>query len=54
MCPQKEAALAAEAEHEDPDMVQCEYCGEWLETGNSYRNHMCPEKEAALAAEAED
>ena len=54
MCPQKEAALAAEAEHEDPEMVQCEYCGEWLESGNSYRNHMCPEKEAALAAEAED
>ncbi|MBR2528278.1 MAG: hypothetical protein IKE58_07405 [Blautia sp.] len=34
------------------DKVQCEYCGEWLETGNIFRNHMCPQKEAALAQES--
>jgi len=22
------------------DMVQCEYCGEWFEAGNDYRNHV--------------
>jgi len=21
-------------------MVQCEYCGEWFEAGNDYRNHV--------------
>jgi hypothetical protein len=52
MCPQKEAALAAENDAANSELVQCEYCGEWLEAGNIYRNHMCPQKEAALAAEA--
>ena len=49
----KPEAAAQPAPEEHTEMVQCEYCGEWLETGNSYRNHMCPQKEAALAAEAE-
>ena len=52
MCPQKEAALAAENGVANSELVQCEYCGEWLEAGNIFRNHMCPQKEAALAAEA--
>ena len=47
----KSEAAAQSTSGDKTEMVQCEYCGEWLETGNSYRNHMCPEKEAALAAE---
>ena len=50
----KPEAAAQSTSGDKTEMVQCEYCGEWLESGNSYRNHMCPEKEAALAAEAED
>ena len=39
---------ASEASLENNNMVQCEYCGEWLEAGNIYRNHMCAQKRAAL------
>ena len=33
------------------DLVYCEYCGQWYEAGNVFRNHICPARDAALAAE---
>ena len=39
---------------QEDELVQCEYCGEFIPQGVEFRNHMCPEKEAALAAERDD
>ena len=25
---------------EDPEMIQCEFCGEWFQAGADYRNHV--------------
>lgn len=32
------------------NLVYCEYCGEWYEEGNIFRNHICPNRDAAMAA----
>ncbi len=34
------------------DMVYCEYCGEWYEAGNVFRNHVCPNRDFAMGVEA--
>lgn len=39
---------------QDDSLVQCPYCGDWLEAGAIFRNHNCPEKEAALHPENDD
>ena len=31
------------------NLVYCEYCGQWYEDGNVFRNHVCPARDAALA-----
>ena len=32
----------------EPEMVYCEYCGDWYPEGNVFRNHICPQRDAAL------
>ena len=32
--------MAAHTSSQNEDLVQCEYCGEWFEAGNDYRNHV--------------
>ncbi len=34
------------------ELAYCEYCGQWYEAGNVFRNHICPERDAAYAREA--
>ena len=34
------------------DLVYCEYCGEWYEEGNVFRNHICPNRDYAMGVEA--
>ena len=36
------------------NLAYCEYCGQWLEEGNIFRNHVCPNRDAANAAAAAD
>lgn len=38
----------------DEDLVYCEYCGQWYEPGNVFRNHICPNRDAAYAAQSSD
>ncbi len=38
---------------DDDDLVYCEYCGQYYEAGEVFRNHVCPERDAAMAAEAD-
>ena len=33
------------------DLVYCEYCGEWYEEGNIFRNHVCPNRDYAIGVE---
>ena len=42
---------ATKPEEEAKNMVYCEYCGEWYEEGNIFRNHACPNRDYAMGVE---
>ena len=63
ICPERDAAIAngtyygndsddnydySDQEGEG-NLQYCEYCGQWYEQGNVFRNHICPERDAAMA-----
>lgn len=35
------------------NLAFCEYCGQWFEEGNIFRNHVCPARDAANAASSQ-
>ena len=43
---------AAEKSDNGKELVYCEYCGEWYEEGNVFRNHVCPNRDYAMGVEA--
>ena len=43
--------LAATKPEDSKSLVYCEYCGEWYEEGNIFRNHVCPNRDYAMGVE---
>ena len=43
--------LSSYSSSSQPEMVQCDYCGNWFEAGTVFRNHVCPARDAALSGD---